>query len=203
MTAASSDMRLFDDQGRRLYLSADERQRFLDAAAHESREHRMFCHVLHYSGCRPSEALALTARSVLLDSDELVIRSLKKRATDARGRAKGPQYRTVPVPHALCEQLDLVFDLRRLAGDTPLWPVSRTTAWRMVRRVMQRAGIEGPQASPKGLRHGFGIAMLSGAKPLPLTVLRDLLGHTDIKTTEIYLQVTGAEKRALVMNAWD
>ena len=61
----------------------------------------------------------------------------------------------------------------------------------------------GPQASAKGLRHGFGIAMLSGDRPLPLNVLRDLLGHTDTKTTEIYLQAIGQERRNLVMQAWD
>ena len=59
--------------------------------------------------------------------------------------------------------------------------MSRTTAWRLVQRVMDRAGIEGPQASAEGLRHGFGIAMLSGDRPLPINVLRDLVGHTHTK----------------------
>ncbi|BES73919.1 hypothetical protein RE428_49370 (plasmid) [Marinobacter nanhaiticus D15-8W] len=56
---------------------------------------------------------------------------------------------------------------------------------------------------PEGLRHGFAIALLTGARPIPLTVLRDLLGHTDIKTTEIYLQAVGREKRDMVMQAWE
>jgi len=67
---------------------------------------------------------------------------------------------------------------------------------------MQQAGIEGPQSTAKGLRHGFGIAMLSREKPLPLNILRDLLGHSDTKTMEIYLQAIGDEKRQLVMQAW-
>ncbi len=33
-------------------------------------------------------------------------------------------------------------------------------------------------------------------------VLRDLMGHTDTKTTEIYLQAIGYDKRQLVMQAW-
>ncbi|MDX2508669.1 MAG: hypothetical protein QNK28_03870 [Desulfobacterales bacterium] len=37
----------------------------------------------------------------------------------------------------------------------------------------------------------------------PVTLARDLLGHSDAKTTEIYLQVMGEEKRNLVMKAWD
>ncbi len=67
---------------------------------------------------------------------------------------------------------------------------------------MKRAGIEGPQATCKGLRHGFGIALLSGDKPVPLNVPRDLMGHTDTQTTELYLQAIGYEKRSLVMQAW-
>ena len=36
-----------------------------------------------------------------------------------------------------------------------LRPGSRMTGWRAVHEVMVAAGLEGPQASPKGLRHGF------------------------------------------------
>ena len=72
-----------------------------------------------------------------------------------------------------------------------LLSMSRATAWRMVKRVMDRAGIKGKQATSKGLRHGFGIAMLSGEKALPISILRDLMGHSDSKITEIYLQAVG------------
>ncbi|ENO17112.2 hypothetical protein J057_00564 [Marinobacter nanhaiticus D15-8W] len=68
---------------------------------------------------------------------------------------------------------------------------------------MLPAGLEPEPLYPEGLRHGFAIALLTGARPIPLTVLRDLLGHTDIKTTEIYLQAVGREKRDMVMQAWE
>jgi integrase len=55
----------------------------------------------------------------------------------------------------------------------------------------------------KGLRHGFGIAMLSGPNPLPIHILAQLMGHSSTKTTEIYLQVVGDEKRKLVLDAWE
>jgi integrase len=204
----SPEMRLWDADGRRLYLTADERTRFLAAAAHEDREDRIFCNVLHYSGCRPSEAAELTPRRIQIAENELVFRTLKKRAKDRQGRKKQPQYRAVPVPSRLIEELDLVFDLRRRRRsnsdlDVLLWPQDRTTLWRMVKRVMARADIGGPQATSKGLRHGFGIAMLASAKPVPLNILRDLMGHADTKTTEIYLQAIGIEKREMVMQASD
>jgi integrase len=168
----------------------------------------MFCHVLHYTGCRPTEALELVPERVLIDECSLVFRSLKKRKVDMRGRPKLPQFRTVPVPKMLIRHLDLVFDLKKAQKrgrdmDKPLWSMSRPTAYRMVKRVMDRAGIKGMQATGKGLRHGFGVAMVTAKKPLPLHVLSQLMGHSDSKTTEIYLQVVGQEKRQLVADAWE
>jgi integrase len=57
-------MRLYDTQGHRLYLSGSERDAFREAAEQASREVRTHCHTLLYTGCRPSEALELTANRI-------------------------------------------------------------------------------------------------------------------------------------------
>jgi integrase len=204
----SPEMRLFSPAGERLYLITQERQRFLAALDEERPMDRLFCHVLHFTGCRPSEALEVTPGRILSEEKALVFRSLKNRKQDARGWVKQPQYRTVPVPEILIEQLDLVYGIRALQKkgkglDIPLWTMSRPTAYRLVKRVMDRAGVFGKQATGKGLRHGFGVAMLTAKKPLPIHVLSQLMGHTDTKTTEIYLQVVGEEKRQMVTDAWE
>ena len=54
-------MQLFNAEGRRLYFTEDERRAFMAAAAKARHEVR-FCAVLHATGCRISEALALTPR---------------------------------------------------------------------------------------------------------------------------------------------
>jgi len=73
----------------------------------------------------------------------------------ARGvqRASG----TVPVPEMLIENLDLVYGIQALQKkgkglDIPLWTMSRPTAYRLVKRAMDRAGIAGKQATGKGIR---------------------------------------------------
>lgn len=129
-----------------------------------------------------------------------------KRKFDNQGRKRKPQFRQVPVPGQLIDRLDLLFDLRRLAkkgqqAKKHLWPISRATAWRRVKKVMERAEITGPCATSKGLRHGFGIAMIEAG--VSITLVRDLLGHADLKTTEIYLSAVGQEKRNIVLKAWD
>src|SRR5688500_11795567 len=45
-------MQLHDAQGKRLYLTSEERVAFLAAAAKAARPVRTFCGVLHTTGCR-------------------------------------------------------------------------------------------------------------------------------------------------------
>src|SRR5947209_612196 len=123
-------MQLFDRQGRRLYFTEEERRAFLDAAARASREVRSFCSVLHYTGCRISEALALTPQQIDLSGRVIVFESLKKRRRGV--------YRVVPVPPELLDTLDMVHGIREAQKKgparlhKPLWPMTRMTAWRQV-----------------------------------------------------------------------
>src|SRR3954452_6395541 len=150
-------MQLFDAEARRLYVTEDERRAFM-AAAKAPREVRTFCGVLHATGCRISEALALTPQQVDLSGRVIMFESLKKR--------KRGVYRAVPVPPELLDTLDLVHGLREAQrrGQTKalLWPWSRMTGFRRVQEVIAAAGIQaGPHAYPKGLRHGFSVQAIS------------------------------------------
>lgn len=201
------EMSLYSPEGERLYLNQEERERFLSSLAEEDPEDRMFCQLLHYTGCRPTEGLELVPGRVLIEDETIVFRSLKKRKHDSKGRLKKPKFREVPVPSVLIERLDLVFDIRAKQKkdkdlDKPIWSMSRPTAYRLVKRVMSRAGVKGKQATGKGLRHGFGVAMITADRPVEVHVLADLMGHTDTSTTEIYLQVQSKEKKKMVIDAW-
>jgi len=208
LSSSGNEMRLYSTEGERLYLNKAERARFLEASKDENREDRLFCEILHFTGARPSEVLELTPDRISMSEQSITFRTLKKRKQDRYGNQKLPEYRSVPVPSSLLDNIDLVFDLRRVQrigkeSHLPLFTKHRASMWRMVKKVMNRAGIKGKQATSKGLRHAFGIAMLSGEKPLPLHILAQLMGHSDTETTEIYTQAVGEEKRHLVMQAWD
>lgn len=90
---------LYDPEGRRKYLSAQKRAAFLTAAEHAPREVRTLCLVLAYSGCRISEALALTVDRVDLAAHTIIFETLNK-----RGRGV---YRAVPVPPAVNRRPEL------------------------------------------------------------------------------------------------
>lgn len=187
---------LFTREGQRKYLSSDERRAFLSAACGFRPDIETLCRLLTLTGCRLSEALNLTAAQVDVAGGEIVFESLKKRR---RG-----QYRAVPVPEALLGRLDAVHGIlsARQAGrgDRRLWATSRVGAWRHVRIVMAAAGVAGPQATPRGLRHGFAVAAISAGAPLNL--VQRWLGHSDIATTAIYANAIGAEERRIAARMW-
>jgi integrase/recombinase XerD len=74
------------------------------------------------------------------------------------------------------------------------------TGWRRVREVMAQAGIRGPHASPKGLRHGFGVAAVTSG--VPLNLVQKWLGHAQLSTTAIYADAVGDEEHAIADAMW-
>ena len=185
---------LFNSAGKRLYLTLEERKRFLTAADKEDRETRTFCYVLAYTGCRISEALALTPEAIDLAAGTIVFETLKKRRSGV--------YRAVPVPPTLLDMIGLVHGLRekRVKRTAPLWDFGRTTAWKRVVALMKAAGVRGPHATPKGLRHGFGVAAVQAG--VPLNLLQRWLGHAQLTTTAIYANAVGPEERNIAERMW-
>ena len=186
---AADQWALFDDAGGRKYLCGSELPRFLDAARRADSLTYLFCCVLAFTGCRLSEALALTPDRLDAETGRVVFRTLKRRRQI---------YRAVPVPP------ELMGALRRAGRDrlkgAPLWPWCRQTAWRRVKAVMGVAGIIGPQATPKGLRHGFGVA--NAEENVPMATTQKWLGHAELETTAIYQQAVGREENAFAKRLW-
>ena len=189
---------LFTSDGKRKYLNQEERENFLRAAESFPREVRTFCGVLAFTGCRISEALELTPERIDFSAGVIIFQTLKKRRRGV--------FRAVPAPPALLDALDLVHDLKRQtnvnkkAKPTPLWSWSRTTAWSRIKSVMKAAGLEGEQANPKGLRHGFGIAAVEAA--IPPNIIQKWMGHAQLSTTAIYLDAVGQEEKTLASRMW-
>ena len=191
-----STFTLVDERGRK-YLTAAERERFLTAVrSHPKPPVQTLAQTLAMTGCRVSEALAIRACDVDLEANEVRIATLKRR------RSHWP---AVPLPDDLVHALDLVHRLRSAQAsprgmNRPLWAVTRQTANRQVGAIMRTAGIEGPAACPRGLRHSYGVAAVSAGVPLP--TIAAVLGHASLTTTAIYTTAIGAEARELVSRVW-
>ena len=186
------DWSLYDRQGHRKYLTEAERRAFAEAASRREPEILTFCLVLKDTGCRLSEALGVTADRIDLEAGVIVFRSLKKRRDDI--------HRAVPVSPALLTALVQVHGLRESGPKEGLWPWHRMTAHRRIKEVMADAGIVGPHATAKGLRHGFAVAALE--RGVPINMLQKWLGHARLATTAIYGNAVGAEERKMAEKLW-
>jgi integrase len=186
------DWSLYDPQGHRKYLTEAERRAFAKAAAKQEPNVRTFCLVLKDTGCRLSEALGVTAGHIDAVAGVIVFRSLKKRRDDV--------HRAVPLSPSLLGDLIEVHSLGDNEADTRLWPWHRMTAHRRVKEVMAEAGIVGPHASAKGLRHGFAVSALE--RGIPINMVQKWLGHARLTTTAIYGDAVGAEERKMAEKLW-
>jgi site-specific recombinase XerD len=107
---------------------------------------------------------------------------------------KGDKDRVAPIPRKLSLEL---LDYIRESGFEPsdwLFPIGKVCLDVMVKGYARRAGID--DLTPHGLRHYFATRLLElGAD---IRRVQELLGHADISTTAIYLDVLPAHLRQTV-----
>ncbi len=181
---------MFDRNGNRKYLNAEERLRFYEAAKSLPLSSRSaFCLTLFFTGARISEVLHLTPKNLDAADRTVVFQTLKQRHKT--------RYRSVPIP---LEHLDLLLLLAEKNGSGRLWRFSRSTGWKIIKECMKSAGLDGIKATPKGLRHGFAISCVANEIPLPS--LRTCMGHARLETTAIYAEMVGEDARDLAKRTW-
>ena len=151
--------------------------------------------VLYASGLRVSELVTLPASALRkIPKAEVAFIII---------RGKGGKERMVPLHEAA---LKAVFAYRVTVKDeeSPWLFPSRSKEGHMTRQrfaqllkgLALRAGLDPEVISPHTLRHSFASHLLSGGADL--RVIQELLGHSDISTTQIYTKVEQERLHALV-----
>ena len=69
--------------------------------------------------------------------------------------------------------------------------MGRCQIWAEMKRLCKYAGVEPSKVFPHNLRHCFAVAFYRAYKDI--AKLADVLGHSSIETTRIYLLTSGAE----------
>lgn len=77
-------------------------------------------------------------------------------------------------------------------------PMSRTNIWREMKGLCERAGVNPQKVFPHNLRHLFARVFYGIEKDI--AKLADILGHSSINTTRIYIISTGNEHRKRMEN---
>ncbi|WP_116108887.1 tyrosine-type recombinase/integrase [Lewinella sp. IMCC34191] len=70
--------------GERKYLDREERRAFLEATQQQEARKQYYCQLLYYTGCRLSEALAVTYNSFDFKRGYVMIRTLKQGSRDGK-----------------------------------------------------------------------------------------------------------------------
>lgn len=166
--------------------SNDEAARFLDACGEGWQ--RVACALALYAGLRRGEVAALIWGDVDFDREVIMV------ARSWHGPTKSGKVRTVPLPPELAATLT---SWRDATNGTPKALVVRLPTGRglvphddlagFARAACARARIE--PITFHQLRHTFATRV---AERMPITAVRELLGHVDIATTARYAHADGA-----------
>ena len=172
--------RFFRDERRE--LDRDEYLRLIETARALGRERlALLMEAMCATGVRVSEVKYLTVEAA------------------GRGRAeirlKG-KVRTILLPGKLCRRLLKYARKKKIAsGEIFLTRggsgLSRKQIWAEMKSLCRRAGVEPSKVFPHNLRHLFARAFYRVSRDVAR--LADVLGHSSIETTRVYLVTTGAE----------
>jgi len=186
-------------------LSEKETERLLTRAAEEAAtegEDRLsrlrmlaLIELCYATGMRVSELVSLPATVLGEEGRFLVI------------RGKGAKERLVPLTKAAIAAVAAYGrELMAVHGDKQfrhLFPADSATGYlprqvfaRDLKSLGARAGLRADKLSPHVIRHAFASHLL--ANGADLRVVQELLGHSDIATTQIYTHVLDAKLRQLV-----
>lgn len=125
----------------------------------------------------------------------LTVEAARAGRTDIRLKGK---IRTILLPKKLCQKLIAYAKTQKIAsGEIFLTKggksLSRFQIWRDLKALCKVAGVEPSKVFPHNFRHFFATAFYKMSRDIAR--LADLLGHSSIETTRIYLAVSGAEQR--------
>lgn len=77
-------------------------------------------------------------------------------------------------------------------------PLNRSNIWREMKGLCEQAGVSAKKVFPHNLRHLFARTFYSFEKDI--AKLADILGHSNINTTRIYIITTGVEHKRRMEN---
>ncbi len=158
-------------------LTIEEIKKMIDSTPNF--KHKLIIKLLYGCGFRVSEIINLKKEDLNFNENLIYIRL-----------AKGRKDRFVRIPNSIKEEL---FNYQKISGEDILFVSARggklTTATirKIVKNAAKKAGIK-KKISPHTFRHSFATHLLEQGTDLRL--IQKLLGHSDIKTTQIYLKVS-------------
>ena len=174
--------RLFRDKSRE--LTREEYTRLLSAAQELGRERlSLLMETICSTGVRVSEVPYLTVEAMRQGRAEIFLKG---------------KIRTILLPAKLCRKLLKYAKRNKLASGEIFLAgsgrgLSRRQIWAEMKGLCRHAGVAASKVYPHNLRHLFATAFYTACKDIAR--LADVLGHSSLETTRIYLLSNGSEHR--------
>ena len=171
---------LFRDSARE--LSREEYARLVETARRLGRGRlSLLMETICATGIRVSEVRYITAEAVREGRTEIALKG---------------KIRTILLPGKLCRKLEKYARQKKItSGELFLTrsgrPMSRKQIWAEMKGVCRAAGVAPSKVFPHNLRHLFARCFYRVSRDV--AKLADVLGHSSIETTRIYLVTSGAE----------
>jgi len=165
-------------------LSVEEIRKMLDSTTNA--KHKLIIKLLYGCGLRVSEVISLKKEDVNFEEGMIHVRL-----------AKGMKDRFVKIPDSLSKELEYYSGL---SEDKWFFVSARggklttATIQAIVKNSAKKAGIK-KRVYPHLLRHSFATHLLE--QGTDLRIIQKLLGHSDVKTTQIYTQVSQASIKTI------
>jgi len=179
--AFSKDLpKYFSQDEVRLILSEELRQRDYTAW--------FLCLFLWNTGMRVSEALSVRVEDIDLMGKALKVSTLKRQN----------HMMVIPLQNGFVGEISLWINQQGLKRKDHLFNFNRITAFNKVRKACDLAHLNDNRSHPHTFRHSFAINCI--IQSVPVTVLREWLGHRDITKTLIYTQILAQDSRVFMDN---
>lgn len=147
--------------------------------------------LLFETGLRAQEAVGLQWRDIDFSRREIRVRN-----------AKYGEERIVLYGQLTEQALQLILATRPPRGpDEPVLGISYSGLYKRLKTLARRAGLDPERVRPHVLRHTFATEALRRGVPLP--VVQRLLGHHDIKVTQVYLHILDEDVRRAYQAAFN
>ncbi len=184
-------------EGLRVKYLKIQRQVFRDASRELTREE--FARLVQTAETQGNRRLALLLETICATG--IRVSEVKYITLEAanRGRAdislKG-KIRTILIPNKLARKLQKYAKKQKIASGEIFrtkngGSLSRRQIWSEMKRLCKAAGVDASKVFPHTLRHLFARTFYRACRDI--VRLADVLGHSSIETTRIYLITTGAE----------
>jgi site-specific recombinase XerD len=170
-------------------LTAEQARALLEAA--HTPWHRAMIALLLFAGLRRSEVTAITLEDLDLGNAQLLV------------RGKGAKQRVVPLTPLVVEAIGEYLSCRPQTQSNHLFvsrvgghPIAGRVVNRMLKRMLEEAGMDEQGITPHRLRHTFATHLIRNG--VDVRTVQELLGHADLQTTAHYLHSDIRTKQAAV-----